>query len=108
MLTLPLSVFPSDHPAISFLREAVTMRTALIGGAFLVAVSVALVAVNVGSAALSCTGSERLLVYPIYSRKGLVKDTVERCGAVHRGCTERAGNAGVYDCSPFMAPEGSF
>lgn len=106
MTTLPLSLTHHWQPIQQFVREAVTLRTALIGAGFLTAVSIALVAVNVGNAALSCSAGEHLLVYPMYSSKGIAVDSVERCGMPHRGCTQRKAENGVYDCSPFMAPKG--
>lgn len=107
MLTLPTTFQQYWNPAQQFIRDAVTLRTALIGAGFLAAVSVALVAVNIGNAALSCSADEDLLVYPLYSNKGLAVDSVERCGVPHRGCMERASAKGTFDCSPFMAPKGT-
>lgn len=106
MNTFPAFLLPQRNPAFRFVREAITPRTALVGAAFLAIVSLGLAAVNVGTAALSCGPGESVLVYPLYSRKGIVIDSIKRCGASHRGCTPRMGSAGVYDCSPFMAPEG--
>lgn len=92
------------QPAITFLRQAVTMRTALIAAGFLTFVSIALAAINM-NVAFKCAGSEHLLVYPVYDKKGIVVDTVSRCGTVHRGCTLNESHS--YDCSPFMAPKGT-
>lgn len=107
MNTLPITLTQHWQPALQFLRAAVTLRTALVGAGFLAALSLGLVAANVGTAAFGCNAGQSSLVYPMYSSKGIVVDTEVRCGQPHRGCTERANAKGTFDCSPFMAPKGT-
>ena len=95
------------QPTIQFLRQAVTMRTALLAAGFLAFLSLGLVAAHVSAQSVICSAGEHKLVYPVYDRKGIIIDHMTRCGDFHRGCTLRAGATNTYDCSPFMAPKGT-
>jgi hypothetical protein len=108
MLTLPLPLLVQNHWSLKFVREAMTMRLALIGAGFLTVISVGLIAANmVAAQAAFCGADESLLVYPTYSSKGIVAGQTETCGQPHRSCKIRDMNAAnpIYDCSPFMAPK---
>jgi hypothetical protein len=93
------------QPTWQFAREAFTLRTMVALAVLFTMFSVMLVATRVTAAGIKCATGESRLVYPIYSKRGVVMDTVTKCGETHRGCRQR-GSSGVYDCSPFMAPKG--
>jgi len=89
--------------AIKFIREAVTMRTALVAAGFCAILSAGFVFVDSEQIAI-CLAGEQTLVYPVYNKRGVIVDETVKCGPVHRGCTQRTNDTG-YDCSPFMAPK---
>ena len=53
----------------------------------------------------SCSGEDSMLVYPRYSKKGIVVDHTYVCGQPHKSCTAREAGFALsptYDCSPFV------
>ena len=84
--------------------EKISIDYVLYAGAGFFAAAVMIVGSVFAYDALSaCRSGESLLVYPHYSRKGIVTHYKEQCGMPHAGCTVRSGSADapVYDCSPF-------
>lgn len=77
-----------------------------IGAAFLSTVLILLGASFAQSAWSACSTDESLLVYPQYSRKGIVTHYKELCGMPHATCILRkgSGETSTYDCSPFAIP----
>jgi|GEM_PF-5507771 len=93
-----------------FLREALTVRMLLVAALFFSILSGAFYIQRAVSGGLPCARNDSMLVYPVYAKNGVIIGEESRCGIPHRMCVSRGTDHLIptYDCSPFMAPKGTF
>lgn len=104
MTALALTLIRSQP--FRFLRDTIEDRVMLgaAGACALFSVIMGLVFMRATFAA--CAEGESVLVYPHYSRKGIVTRYEQQCGIPHASCVMRSGGeeGKMYDCSPFAIP----
>lgn len=89
---------------ITSTKQIVTPRLLLFTALFFTILSAGLVVSRMSAAVAVCGAGESTLVYPDYNSRGVIMGENRICGDPHRSCVERAGEKGVFDCSPFMRP----